>query len=91
MDTEHFECQCYSDEHTLKFNIDDEDGYIYASVFLNQWNSWYKRIWIALKYVFGYKCKYGHFDSFMLRLEDHDRFRLILKKSEEYSVNAVED
>lgn len=66
------ECACYSDEHTLKFtlDIDPECVDFYTSVFLNQTNNFFKRIWVALKYVFGYKCKYGHWDCFLLRKED---------------------
>jgi hypothetical protein len=33
-----------------------------------------KRLWTALKYVFGYKCQYGHFDEFVVRPEDADKF-----------------
>lgn len=56
------ECDCGSDEHVIRFTFDEDDGDLYMSVFLNQYQSWWQRIWIAVKYVFGYKSKYGHFD-----------------------------
>jgi hypothetical protein len=75
LNKEYYECQCYSDEHTLKFVIDDEECELYASVFLHQYRNIFKRIWVAIKYVFGYKCKYGHWDCFMMQDEDIDRFK----------------
>lgn len=62
----HLECSCNSDEHELKFTIEAEEGYIYISTFLNHYRPWYKRAWVAIKYIFGYKCKYGHFDNTLL-------------------------
>ena len=80
--TEHFECDCGSDEHTLRFtlNLDPDDTVIYTSVFLHQWRPWWKRWWIALRYACGYKCKYGHWDCFQLRREDADRLKALLDK-----------
>jgi len=82
MKTHYFECQCYSDEHTLKFLIDEEEKDLYVSIFLNQYRNIFKRIWVAIKYVFGYKCKYGHWDTWMLREEDFKRLQQLLKEYE---------
>jgi len=78
---EYFECQCYSDEHRLVFRV-EEDGEISASVFLDSWQPLYKKIWNAIKFVFGYKSKYGHFDSFIMRSEDKEKFKKLLTVSE---------
>lgn len=71
---EYFECRCHSPEHTLRFWFDDDDKFpcVYASIFLGS-APWPQRVWNAVKYVFGYKCRYGHFDEFLLRPEDCDR------------------
>jgi len=73
--SEYFECACFSDEHTLKMTLDADPQYpdVYTSVFLNDYQNIFKRIWIAIKYIFGYKCKYGHWDCFTLQQEDADR------------------
>jgi len=78
-DSVFIECECYSEEHTLKYNIDVEDQTIYTSVFLNQYLSWYDRAWIALKYLFGYKCIYGHFDCTLMGPEKIDQLKKLLK------------
>lgn len=65
-----FECKCGSDEHTLRFTLDKEDREIYTSVFLNNYRNIFKRLFIAIRYIFGYKCEYGHWDCWIMRNED---------------------
>lgn len=81
----YFECECHSDEHMLKFKFfpDDEDPMLYASVYLRHWQPWYKRVWVAIKYVFGYKSKYGDFDCFSMNKEDANKFYNLAKKYKE--------
>lgn len=73
-----FECRCYTEEHTLRFTLDKKDHEIYTSVFLNDWMPLYKKIWTAIKYVFGYKCRYGHWDCWIMQAEDAKRLRDML-------------
>mgnify|MGYP001767292369 CR=1 FL=1 len=84
--THYFECSCGSDEHTLRFTLNKEDGELYTSVFLNDWLPWYKRLWRAFRYVFGYKCKFGHWDCWIMRREDVDKLRALIDEFT-YSVN----
>lgn len=70
--TEFFECVCTADEHN---SIE-----LYTPVFLNQYRGFFGRLWIAVKYLFGYKCKYGHWDCTVLRSEDIDRLMALLQK-----------
>lgn len=79
MKTEYFECACFSDEHVLKFICDEEDNELYCSIFLNQYRSIFKRVWIAIKYIFNYKCKYGHWDNWIFRQEDSERLKELLE------------
>jgi len=79
--TQFFECQCLSNEHTIKFSLDEEDGTIYTSVYLNSWYPWYYKIWIALKYMFGYTSRLGHWDCSLLKTEDHPRLLALIAKS----------
>lgn len=80
MTTEFFECACFSDEHTLKFSYDPDENELYTSVYLNQYRSVWKRIWVALRYVCGYRTKYGHWDCFILRPEDAARLRSLVDR-----------
>ena len=85
-ESEYFECRCSSPEHTLRFSYDEDEDFpcVYVHVFLSN-GPWYKRVWDALKYVFGYKCRYGHFDEFLLRLEDCDRLIGVVRRLKEAS------
>lgn len=75
MDKHYIECDCHSDEHVLRFAIDSDDGELYLSTFLHHYQAWYKRVWIAVKYVFGYKSKYGHFDCTVMSGDNLYRLR----------------
>lgn len=78
MKVAYFECQCMGDEHTLKFAYDDEDFYV--SIFLNQYRGFFEKLWVAIKYLFGYKCQYGHWDTWMLRFNDVGRIKKVLEE-----------
>ena len=71
----YFECACGSSEHTLRFTLDKEDKEIYTDVYLNQYRAWYMRLLVGIKYIFGYKCKYGHWDNWILYEPDIIRLR----------------
>lgn len=76
----YFECHCHSPEHTLIFRLDEEEPKtLYGYVFLNS-DSLFKRIWKAIKYVFGFKCRYGHFDEFILNPKDAQKMIDLLSK-----------
>jgi hypothetical protein len=87
-ESQFFECACHSDEHTLRFSFipsdDPLDNEVYSSVFLNQYHSFFGRLWVAIKYLFGYKCKYGHFDCFILKDADVDRMVELMTKYKEH-------
>ena len=81
MEKHYFECSCSSEEHTFSFHYDPDDGELYMSAFLNDWEAWYKRVWKAVKYVFGYKCKYGHWDCTILTQKQTQRLKELLERS----------
>lgn len=80
LEAQFFDCECHSPEHTLRFAWDDEDNQIYTEVYLSQYRNFFKRLWVALKYVFGYRCKYGHWDCFLMQSKDAERLRALLDK-----------
>lgn len=86
--TELFECQCTSDNHVFKFTLDEYSGDIeelelWLSVYLFQYRPWWTRVWVALKYVFGCNCDYGHWDTCQVRDCDVDRLMALLQKYKE--------
>lgn len=96
-ETRYVECACSSDEHVLRYTFDvnfDEktrtfDPEIYTSVFLNGWLPWYKRTWRAIKYVFGYRCKFGHWDSTIMDPLQVVRLRKFLQEYEQFVMDNI--
>lgn len=74
-----FICKCGNVEHQLIFSHSDDkdDKEIYLSVHLIPDNFW-RRIKNAVKYILGYRSRYGHFDEFILDPEDADKLQKVV-------------
>ena len=81
-----FICECHSEEHLfIVRGFDDsmdgiDDREIYLSVHLCQEHGFFRRIWTAIRYIFGYKSKYGDFGNCILKPDDVGRLRAGLDK-----------
>ena len=61
--TKVFICKCSSLEHQFSLSTDDE--YAYIGVHLAPL-PFFQRLKLAVKYIFGYRCRYGSFDEILL-------------------------
>lgn len=77
IESQTFICDCHSQEHQVTFWWDDEEHKLYIQPHLSTYLNIFKRTWIAIRYIFGYKCKYGSWDEVILGDED-------LKKLKEF-------
>ena len=73
-----FLCKCLNTEHQLIFQYFPDDKEVFVSVHLNPEHRLLKRIWVAIKYIFGYRCKYGHFDEFIFNGYDAERLQKVV-------------
>lgn len=75
-----FVCQCSSIEHQVVFSYDkeNEDKDVYVLVHLVPERSIWCRILNAIKYIFGYKCRYGHFEEFIFNKEDAGKLQEVV-------------
>lgn len=89
---EHFTCVCESDEHYFNVKlwdftkVDDsrpEDVSLAFSLLMYQYRGFWQRVWAAIRYVFGYQCKFGHFESAELKYEDADRLISMIQRFKE--------
>lgn len=70
-------CSCYHKEHQLSLSYllpsdqipDDRLSELSVHVFLAE-RVWFKRVWLGIKYIFGFKCAYGHFQEILLKESD---------------------
>ena len=79
---EYFGCDCFSAEHQFRLLLDTEEKELYLDVHLHQYRNLFQRIVSAIKYIFGYKCKYGNFDTVIIRKEDIPRLKALVDRSE---------
>jgi hypothetical protein len=68
---------CYSTEHQIVINKADwgEGKTAYLAVHLHNYRNFFKRVGVAVKYIFGYKCRYGHWDEFIITDENYKPFK----------------
>ena len=67
-------CDCSSREHQIIIEHDNEDNLTYCHIHLVKHGFW-RRLKAGLKYIFGYKCRYGQWDEFILKPEHADKLR----------------
>ena len=73
----YIECNCTSAEHIVRITVDRHEDFpaMYVDIQLNRYHNVFGRLWRALLYVFGYQCRYGHWDEMALMGEDVKRLR----------------
>jgi hypothetical protein len=76
----HIDCQCTSMEHSLRFTLDTLDGDLWLEVHLSQL-PWYKRIFAAIKYIFGIKDHRVQFEETILCIEDYEGIKTLFDRS----------
>lgn len=78
MDKHYIACSCHSADHTARIIDDGED--LYLEVQLVQNNSFFQRLVLAFKYVFGYTCRYGHWDCTIIDETEGKKLMHFLKR-----------
>lgn len=73
-----FICQCHSIDHQLVFSYDKDWDEVFVSVYLKPEPNIFKRMVIAIKYIFGYKSIYGPFDEFIFKKSDAERLQEVV-------------
>lgn len=86
----YFSCDCSTDEHTIRFTFDSHDGDLFVAVHLQPQYRWYQRIAAAIKYICGYRSKYGEFDTTLIRKEDAGRLIALLEKFRDHKPEQLE-
>jgi hypothetical protein len=78
-----FVCECSSMEHQIVFSYDADENQVYCLIYLTSYSFW-NRLKSGMKYIFGYHCRYGHWDEFIWKPEHAHKLRelseLLLKQ-----------
>ena len=79
---DYFECDCGTDEHRFCVTSEEaEDNFppqLYFHIQMSQYKSPIQRIIEAIKYVFGHKSRYGHWDTINITPDDAARLIVLL-------------
>ena len=82
-ETEVIICECSSMEHQAKFYYEKPDGVPYdlfaVLIHLNSGRGFFYRLWYGLKYIFGFKSRYGAWDELLIGKEDRKKLYEFLK------------
>lgn len=79
---DYFECTCSSKEHTFCVTSEESDGDWSPELFFHfqliQPKGFFDKLTTAAKYLFGYKCRFGHWDVVNLGEDDTNRLIVLL-------------
>lgn len=80
-------CECNSIEHNVIFWYDDEYRELYCEPHLTTHRNFFKRLWHGLKYAFGYKSRFGDWDSTVFKEDDLIKLKDKLNSLEQLKTN----
>lgn len=95
IEKELFICECHSPEHQFILTYIEggfiktreveylEEDMLSITIHLANYKSFWKRLISGIKYIFGYKSRYGNFDSILFDPKDCDRLIHYLQKFKE--------
>lgn len=83
--TETFDCECHSFDHSIRFAFDPEEEdvrclEIWVDAHFPQNRSWWQRLVISAKYLFGTGTLDYSYGSWILKHEDEARLRAFLRE-----------
>lgn len=78
METQILTCECHSTEHQIVINYDEEDNIVFCHIHLVKYG-FFKRLVLGVRYIFGYKCRFGHWDEFIFSNKDVNKLEEIVK------------
>lgn len=81
-DREIFICSCGSIEHQAIFWYDNDEKTLEVNFHLCNYDNFFKRCWVSIKFILGYKSKYGHWDSFIFKPTDEEKLKKYLNKTD---------
>lgn len=86
-----FVCSCHNTEHQMVVLYDEDEiddvkfPMVYVHVHLVKRPFW-QRVGYGLRYIFGYQCRYGAFDEFIVNPDDVQGIEKIVKYLKECEI-----
>lgn len=74
-----FNCRCGTLEHVLRVTYDPDERCckpdLWIEVLLYKHSSFWLRVWVGIKYIFGHVSDYGNFSEFIVKKQDAKELR----------------
>jgi hypothetical protein len=83
-------CDCSSREHQIIIEHESDCSMVFCHIHLAKRSFW-RRIIPAIKYIFGYNCRYGHFEEFVFGIEHIDGLQKVVDLLKARNVNRVNE
>ena len=80
MENDIFICDCEDIEHQLVVSREVDEKELTLSIHLSQYQNFFQRIWVAIKYVFGKKSIYGAWDVIILNEKKMIKLKNLIEK-----------
>lgn len=71
-------CSCNSTEHQMILSSIEGEKEVYVHIHLNHLSFW-KRLILGVKYIFGYTSKYGHWEEMILDTSHINQLKKVIK------------
>ena len=81
-------CSCHSTEHQILLLADNSYPEVYVHFHLIRGSFWY-RLKYAIKYIFGYKCRYGAWDEFILDHTHVEKLKQVINHLEDENLHTI--
>lgn len=66
-------CECHSLDHIAELSLFlDDPPEMYLALHMSTWRGVFRRIWLALCYIFGYS-RHGHWDEIVINKEQAEK------------------
>lgn len=70
-------CSCKNSEHLVLLHYDSDDKMVYMEYHLCTLPFW-KRIIVGIKYIFGFRSKYGEYGELIITEDNYKEFKPII-------------
>lgn len=75
------DCEDLSHQFIITYCNDTDAPSISVQVKLTTWLPWYKRLWVAIKYLFRPgECRFGEYDEVLLKRSDAVRLQNVVNR-----------
>lgn len=83
----YLDCSCDDPNHVIRYTYDPDDGMLCVEMRLVDYLSWYKRMWVGIKYILGIlKSQHYAYDCSIIKPTDYDKLLEVVNKAKSFQI-----